>query len=112
MRPLAPLILARRLGRRSRATTWPVASSRCRRLTTAGRSSRRASIPSDACGGGSMSGHLADEPASAMIASAHDLFDNAVDPRWADEFPTDSRHRLAVAIDCDLVAGKASVCYA
>ena len=52
--------------RRSRATTLPVATSRCRPPTTPGRSSRRASIPSDACGGGSISVQLADEPASAI----------------------------------------------
>ena len=39
---------------------------------------------------------------------AQDVFDNPVDPRWAAEFLTDSRHHLAVAIDDGLVVGMAS----
>jgi aminoglycoside 6'-N-acetyltransferase I len=36
------------------------------------------------------------------------VFDNSIDPRWRAEFFADPRHHLAVAIDGDLVVGKAS----
>jgi ribosomal protein S18 acetylase RimI-like enzyme len=37
-----------------------------------------------------------------------DVFDNAVDPRWTQEFVADPRHHLAVALDAGLVVGMAS----
>ena len=37
-----------------------------------------------------------------------DVFDNAVDPRYAAEFFADPRHHLAVAQDGDVVVGMAS----
>lgn len=34
-----------------------------------------------------------------------DVFDNAIDPRWAAEFLADSRHHIIVAIDAGCVVG-------
>lgn len=46
---------------------------------------------------------------SAILNSvADDVFDLAVDPRWAAEFLADPRHHLAVAIDDGVVIGIAS----
>ncbi len=39
---------------------------------------------------------------------APDVFDHAIDPRWASEFLADVRHHLAVALDGDTVVGMAS----
>lgn len=39
---------------------------------------------------------------------AADVFDHAVDPRWAGEFFGDPRHHLAVAVLDDVVIGMAS----
>lgn len=49
-------------------------------------------------------------PADSAILGrvADDVFDNAVDPRWAAEFLADPRHHLAVALDDGVVVGMAS----
>lgn len=49
-------------------------------------------------------------PADAPVLDrvAPQVFDNAVDPRWAAEFLADPRHHLAVALDADVVVGMAS----
>lgn len=39
---------------------------------------------------------------------ADGVFDNAVDPRWRDEFFADPRHHLVVAMDGDVVVGMTS----
>jgi GNAT superfamily N-acetyltransferase len=50
------------------------------------------------------------EPGDASVLDrvSPGVFDNPIDPRWAAEFLSDSRHHLAVAIDGDLVVGMAS----
>lgn len=45
---------------------------------------------------------------SVLDHVAADVFDHAVDPRWAAEFFADPRHHLAVATDGDVVVGMAS----
>lgn len=44
----------------------------------------------------------------AALENVADVFDNAVDPRWATEFLGDGRHHLAVAITDGQVVGMAS----
>jgi aminoglycoside 6'-N-acetyltransferase I len=46
--------------------------------------------------------------ASVLDRVAQGVFDNALDPRWTDEFLGDVRHHLAVAIHDDQVVGMAS----
>ncbi|MDX1530994.1 MAG: GNAT family N-acetyltransferase [Rhodothermales bacterium] len=46
--------------------------------------------------------------ADVLGAVAPDVFDNAVDPRWAAEHLADPRHHLAVALDGGRVVGMAS----
>lgn len=51
---------------------------------------------------------LGPDDASVLDRVAADVFDHAVDPRWAAEFLADARHHLAVAIDGGEVVGMAS----
>src|SRR5436853_6078076 len=39
---------------------------------------------------------------------APDVFDHPIDPRWSDEFLSDSRHHIAVAIEENTVIGMAT----
>lgn len=51
---------------------------------------------------------LGPEDAHVFEHMAPDVFDNAIDARWAAEFLGDPRHHLAVAIDGEEVVGMAS----
>lgn len=51
---------------------------------------------------------LSAEDALVLQRVADNVFDHAVDPRWAREFLADPRHHLAVAVDDGCVVGIAS----
>ena len=51
---------------------------------------------------------LGAEDLGVLETVAPDVFDHAVDPRWAAEFFADPRHHLAVALDGGHVVGMAS----
>jgi len=51
---------------------------------------------------------LGPNDAAVLDRCAEDVFDNAVSPRLADEFLSDARHHLVVAIDDGLVVGMAT----
>jgi aminoglycoside 6'-N-acetyltransferase I len=51
---------------------------------------------------------LAPEESDVLLDVAPDVFDYAVDPRWAAEFAADPRHHLAVALVDGRVVGIAS----
>ncbi len=51
---------------------------------------------------------LGPDDAAILGCVAPDVFDNAIDPRWAAEFLADSRHHMAVALIEGLVVGMAS----
>jgi len=51
---------------------------------------------------------LGSHEAAVLDHVAPDVFDHAVDPRWASEFFADPRHHLVVALEGELVVGMAS----
>ncbi len=51
---------------------------------------------------------LRPEDAPILAHVAPDVFDNAIDPRWAAEFAADPRHHMAIALIDDRVVGMAS----
>jgi ribosomal protein S18 acetylase RimI-like enzyme len=51
---------------------------------------------------------LGPSDAAVLERVADDVFDHAIDARWAGEFFADDRHHIVVALDGDLVVGFAS----